>query len=108
MTNQQSEHYPVVHSLVIYYLIQDFVLTLLSTRGSPEGSDASIDFEVSYDEGRRGAILVMYSPRETNLPNTVPLAKLASAKEMKKNGKVLVTSVVSCPAFTLQVSDAST
>ena len=67
----------------------------------------AIDFEVKYENGRRGAVLAMYAPRERSLPNTVDLFVLSAIPEIEKRGKVLVTAVVSCPAFALQISSTS-
>jgi hypothetical protein len=61
--------------------------------------EAAVDFEMSFLDGRRGAFLAMYMPQTIDLPKDI-LPKLYGLPR-------LVTSVVSCPAFALQISDGS-
>ncbi|TBU21235.1 hypothetical protein BD311DRAFT_678945, partial [Dichomitus squalens] len=67
--------------------------------------EASIDVEVTFSEGQRGAFLVMYKPQEVEIPKDRILEQLSRIPLLQKY--YLVTSVVCCPAFVLQVSDKS-
>ena len=67
--------------------------------------DFSIDIEVTFKEGKRGAFLAMKKHRMTDLPKEVLLEKLSRVPELRKPGTYLVTGVVSCPAYALEVSD---
>ncbi|KAF7789561.1 hypothetical protein EIP86_000507 [Pleurotus ostreatoroseus] len=76
----------------------------------PEGdlasvAEASIDVEVAFRADERGAVLAMYQPRTTDLPKDVILGKLSKVQALKSPGIYLVTKVVSCPAYALQISD---
>jgi len=66
-------------------------------------ANASIKVKFKIRSGHRGAFLAMYSPRTVDLPKNVLLHKLAELEPLKK--KYLVTSVFSCPAYSLCLTD---
>jgi hypothetical protein len=66
-------------------------------------ANASIKVKLDIESGHRGGFLAMYSPRMIDLPEDNLLRKLAKLDPLKK--KYLVTSVFSCPAYSLCLTD---
>jgi hypothetical protein len=66
-------------------------------------ADASIKVQFKFKAGHRGAFLVMYRPKTHDLPKDVLLHKLHELEPLK--GMYLVTSVVCCPAYALNLSN---
>lgn len=69
-------------------------------------ADASIKVQFKFKAGHRGAFLVMYRPKTHDLPKDVLLHKLHELEPLK--GMYLVTSVVCCPAYALNLSNRGT
>lgn len=67
---------------------------------------ASLKGEWQFQNGKRGALLVMVKPRATILPRDILLNTLWAIKEL--DGKELVTEITTCPAYALYLSDQST
>jgi hypothetical protein len=91
----------------------DFVI---SSRGSkrgdvdkesdtPEITNASVKGRWSFERGKRGAILIMHSPRQFYIPPKVVLEPLY--KVDKLIDKMLVTNIHVCPAYSMYLSDKS-
>ncbi|EGN97520.1 hypothetical protein SERLA73DRAFT_110780 [Serpula lacrymans var. lacrymans S7.3] len=68
-------------------------------------ASASLKGEWQFQEGRRGALLVMHAPRQTYIPPGTILEPLYNIPLLKD--KYLVTSVFSCPAYSLYLSNKS-
>ena len=77
----------------------------LFIRGVAGILDASIKGEWQFQNGKRGALLIMVKPRASILPRDILLNTLWAVKEL--DGKELVTEVTKCPAFALYLSDQS-
>lgn len=67
-------------------------------------AQATIDVEVSF-QGTRGAVLAMYQPKTIELPKNILLERLSKIEALKNKRTYLVSSVVTCPAYAMQVSD---
>jgi len=89
----------------------DFVI---SSRGAKRGdvdkdvegiANASLKGQWLFERGKRGAILIMHSPRQIFLPPKVVLEPLY--KVDKLIDKLLVTSIHVCPAYSMYLSDKS-
>jgi hypothetical protein len=66
-------------------------------------ANASIKVKFKIKSGHRGAFLVMYRPKTIDLPKNVLLHKLYELDQLK--GMYLVTSVFSCPAYSLCMTE---
>lgn len=71
-------------------------------------AELTLNVEITFKHGKRGAYLVMKRPRTTDLPKDVILANLSRVDALRQPGTLLVVGVVSCPAYTLEVSDKGT
>ncbi|KAF8128944.1 hypothetical protein EV363DRAFT_1451425 [Boletus edulis] len=91
----------------------DFVI---SSRGAKRGdvdkdvdapgiANASVKGKWLFQRGKRGAILIMHSPRQIFLPPKVVLEPLY--KVDKLIDKMLVTNIHVCPAYSMYLSDKS-
>jgi hypothetical protein len=66
-------------------------------------ANTTIKVKFNIKPGLRGAFLVMYSPRTMDMPKNILLHKLAKLESLKK--KFLVTSLLSCPAYSMCLTD---
>lgn len=69
-------------------------------------AEASIKGQWLFERGKRGAILIMHSPRQIYIPPKVVLEPLY--KVDKLIDKLLVTNIHVCPAYSMYLSDKST
>jgi hypothetical protein len=79
------------------------ILLTLRNRNIAGLVDASIKVKFKIKSGR-GAFLVMYRPMSIDLPKNVLLHELCGLEELK--GMFLITSVFSCPAYSLCMTDS--
>ncbi|KAH7906670.1 hypothetical protein BJ138DRAFT_1117362 [Hygrophoropsis aurantiaca] len=94
---------------------EDFVVSSVGVRrrdlkigpeiGLTGVANVSLKGEWQFATGRRGALLVMHKPRQTYLPPGELLKPLYNIPELKD--KYIVTSVFSCPAYSIYLSDKS-
>jgi len=68
-------------------------------------ANATIRAQWQFERGKRGAILIMHSPRLRFLPTNVILEKLYMVPSLKD--KWLVTGVHMCPAYSMYLSNKS-
>ncbi|KAI9569216.1 hypothetical protein HD554DRAFT_2020862 [Boletus coccyginus] len=92
----------------------DFVI---SSRGAKRGdvdnsevcvagiAHASVKGQWSFERGKRGALLIMHSPRQIFLPPKVVLEPLYKVDKLVD--RYLVTSIHVCPAYSMYLSDKS-
>ncbi|KIJ63685.1 hypothetical protein HYDPIDRAFT_92094 [Hydnomerulius pinastri MD-312] len=71
----------------------------------PSVATVALKGEWQFPRHRRGALLVMHKPRQTYLASTDALDTLTRVPKLKDYH--FVTSVMSCPAYTLYLSDKS-
>ncbi|OJA10346.1 hypothetical protein AZE42_11946, partial [Rhizopogon vesiculosus] len=62
-------------------------------------------YNVEFDNNKRAAVLIMYKPRFTHLPNDERITKLLSTRPDEFKGKCVVTQVISCAAYMIYLSD---
>ncbi|KAG1782203.1 hypothetical protein EV702DRAFT_1041898 [Suillus placidus] len=68
-------------------------------------ASASVKAEFQFQEGKRGAVLVMHKPRQEYIPPGKVLALVHKAVEL--HDKYLVTSRFRCPAYWIYLSNKS-
>lgn len=68
-------------------------------------ASASINAEFQFQEGRRGAVLVMHKPQQEYIPQGRVLSIIHEARELKD--KYIVSSTFTCPGFYLYLSNKS-
>jgi hypothetical protein len=66
-------------------------------------ASASINAEFQFQEGRRGAVLVMHKPQQEYIPQGRVLSIIHEARELKD--KYIVSSTFTCPGFYLYLSN---
>ncbi|KAG1745021.1 uncharacterized protein EDB91DRAFT_1050155 [Suillus paluster] len=68
-------------------------------------ASASVKAEFQFQEGKRGAVLVMHKPRQEYIPPGKVLTLVHKADELQD--KYLVTSTFTCPGYYLYLSNKS-
>ncbi|KAG0692897.1 hypothetical protein DFH29DRAFT_913349 [Suillus ampliporus] len=68
-------------------------------------ASASVKAEFQFQEGKRGAVLVMHKPRQEYIPPGKVLTLVHQASELQD--KYLVTSTFTCPGYYLYLSNKS-
>ncbi|KAH7923113.1 hypothetical protein BV22DRAFT_1106266 [Leucogyrophana mollusca] len=71
----------------------------------PGIANAPLKGEWQFATGMRGALLIMHKPRQTYIPPGEVLEHLYKVPDLQN--KYLVTSVFSCPAYSIYLSDKS-
>ncbi|KAH7918840.1 hypothetical protein BV22DRAFT_1051476 [Leucogyrophana mollusca] len=71
----------------------------------PGIANVSLKGEWQFAMGRRGALLITHRPRQTHLPPGEVLEHLYQVPDLQN--KYIVTSVFSCPAYSIYLSDKS-
>jgi len=68
----------------------------------PWVASATIKGTWQFQDGKRGALVILYAPRQNYVP-TAALQKILEAKRLE--GKHIVTSALACPAYLMYLSD---
>ncbi|KAG1840556.1 hypothetical protein F4604DRAFT_436904 [Suillus subluteus] len=68
-------------------------------------ASASVKAEFQFQEGKRGAVLVMHKPQQEYIPRGKVLTLVHKAIEL--HGKYLVTSTFKCPGYYIYLSNKS-
>jgi len=97
---------PIKHWIVTANKTQQGDFDLGASADAAGLANASIKVKFKIKAGHRGAFLAMYSPRTIDLPKDVLLHKLYELYQLR--GMFLVTSVFSCPAYCLSMTERGT
>lgn len=79
---------------------------IYANRDAPGIATASLKGQWVFEDGKRGAVLVMHNPRQVYLPPNIVLEALYHVDKLID--KWLVTSVQVCPAYSMYLSDGCT
>lgn len=71
----------------------------------PELASASFKAEFQFQEGKRGAVLVMHKPQQEYIPEDKVLSIIHKAQQLKD--KYIVSSTFTCPGYYLYLSNKS-
>ncbi|OAX37728.1 hypothetical protein K503DRAFT_801028 [Rhizopogon vinicolor AM-OR11-026] len=92
------------------FIAKSWGVTSKTVKATPEANllgigNASLNFDLEFDNNKRAAVLIMYKPRYTHLPNDERITKLLSTSPDELKGKYIVTQVISCAAYMMYLSD---
>ncbi|KAG0706231.1 hypothetical protein DFH29DRAFT_872489 [Suillus ampliporus] len=73
--------------------------------GVPGAVNAALKVDLQFDGNKRAAVLVMYKPRYSSLPNDERIIRLLKSMPDILKGKYIVTEVISCAAYMMHLSD---
>lgn len=66
-------------------------------------ASAAVKAEFKFQEGKRGAVLVMHKPQQVYIPPGKVLSTIHKANELQD--KYLVTSTFTCPGYYIYLSN---
>ncbi|KAG1778445.1 hypothetical protein EV702DRAFT_1096641 [Suillus placidus] len=91
------------------YIVKSWGVTAKAINESPEAGVQSamnvLEVDLQFVGYNRAAVLVMYKPRYSSLPNDEHIVRLLESMPDVLKGKYIVTEVISCAAYIMHLSD---
>ncbi|KAG2124486.1 hypothetical protein BD769DRAFT_1467181 [Suillus cothurnatus] len=90
-------------------IVKSWGVTTKETDQSPEAGVQSamnvLKIDLQFEGQKPAAVLIMYKPRYTSLPNDERIIRLIKSSPGVLKGKYIVTEVMSCAAYMMHMSD---